>query len=75
MNHYLTLKMYVKSVALGQSHDLIGNDHVAYQSMRIIDLNTSMVLALRSGWSLSKVVAEKPLVTSNGELANLTLGH
>ena len=38
---------------------------LAYQSIRIVVLNTSMVffISLASSWSLSKVIAEKLLVT------------
>ena len=67
MNHNLTLKGHVESFTSGQGHNLIGKGHVAYQSIRIVGLNTPIYMVIwcfyRSSLSLSKVIAEKLLVT------------
>ena len=49
-------------LGLGQDHDLIGKGHAAYQSIRIVGLNTSKVLHC-SCLSLSKAIVEKLLAT------------
>ena len=50
MNKYLTLKVHVENINLGQDqgqvHDLIVKVCVAYQSIRIVVLNTSRVFVL-----------------------------
>ena len=45
MIYNLTLKGHVESLTSGQGHDLTRKGHVAYQSIRIVDLNTSMVFS------------------------------
>ena len=52
-----------ENVAKSQGHDQTGKSHVAYQSIRIASLNTSIRRIHRSLMSLSKVIAEKLLVT------------
>ena len=42
MNYNLTLKGHVENLTKGQGHDLAENVHVAYQSIRIVGLNTSV---------------------------------
>ena len=46
MNYNLTLKGHFENLTSGQGHDLIGKGHVAYQSIRMVVLNTPMVLTL-----------------------------
>ena len=47
-----------------QGHDLTGKGHVAYQSIGIVSLNTSMVYGVHPySLSLSKGIAKKLLVT------------
>ena len=46
MSYNLTLQGYVENLNKGQVHDLIGKDHVAYQSIRIVDLNKYEVFSL-----------------------------
>ena len=41
MNYNLTLKGQLENLTSGQGHDLTGKGHVAYQSIRIVELNTS----------------------------------
>ena len=43
MNYNLTLKGHIENFTLGQGHDLIGIGHVAYQSIRMVILNKSMM--------------------------------
>ena len=43
MNYNSTLKCYFENLTAGQGHDLIRKGHVAYQSIRMIILNTSIV--------------------------------
>ena len=43
MNFNFTLEGHVENWTLGQGHELIGKGHAAYQSIRIVDLNTSKV--------------------------------
>ena len=45
MIYNLTLKGHVDNLTSGQGHDLIRKDHIAYQSIRIVDLSTSMVIS------------------------------
>ena len=40
MNYNLTLKGHVENFTTWQGHDLIAKGHVAYQSIRIVGLNT-----------------------------------
>ena len=47
MNYKLTSKSNFENLTSGQGHDLIRKDHVAYQSIRMVVRNTSMVFALR----------------------------
>ena len=42
MNYQLTLKGNVENLTSGQGHDLTRKGHVAYQSIRMVDLNTSI---------------------------------
>ena len=46
MNYQLTLKGHLENLTGGQGHDLIGKGNDAYQSIRIINLSTSMVFSL-----------------------------
>ena len=46
MIYNLTLKGHVENLTSGQGHDLARKGHVAYQSIRIVGLNTSMVFSL-----------------------------
>ena len=46
MNYNLTLKGHFENLISGQSHGLIGKGYVAYQSIRMVVMNTSMVFAL-----------------------------
>ena len=46
MIYILTLKRHVENLTSGQGHDLTQKGHVAYQSIRIVGLNTSMVFSL-----------------------------
>ena len=46
MNYNLTLKGHLENLTSGQGHELIGKGHVAYQSIRMLVLNTSMVFSL-----------------------------
>ena len=62
MNYHLTLKGHFENLTQGQSHDLIGKGHDAYQSIRVVGLSTSWCFH-RSSLSLSKVFGEKLLVT------------
>ena len=57
------LKKGVENLTSGQDHALIRKVHLAYRSIRIVDLNTSMVFLHCSSLSLSKGIAEKLLVT------------
>ena len=43
MINNLTLKGHVENLASGQGHDLILKGHVAYHSIRIVGLNTSII--------------------------------
>ena len=45
MSYNLTLKSHFKKLTSGQGHDLIGKAHVAYQPIRMVGLNTSMVFS------------------------------
>ena len=78
MNYHLTLKCHFESLTKGQRHDVIGKGHDAYQSIRIVDLSTSIVLSStshRSSLSLSKVIGEKLLVifmTGKAEMTSAT---
>ena len=40
MNYKLTLKDQLENLTSGQGHDLTGKGHVAYQSIRNVELNT-----------------------------------
>ena len=42
MNYNLTLKSHYENLTSGQGHDLIRKGNVAYQSIRIVGLNTSI---------------------------------
>ena len=46
MNYNLTLKGHFEDLTSGQGHDLIRKGYFAYQSIRMVVLNTSMVFAL-----------------------------
>ena len=46
LNYNLTLKGHFENLTLGQGHDLIGKDHVAYQLISMVVLNTSMMYSL-----------------------------
>ena len=46
MNYNVTLKSHFENLTSGQGHDLIGKGHVAYKSIRMVVLNTAMVLSL-----------------------------
>ena len=41
MNYKLTWKGHFENLTSGQGHDLTGKSHVAYHSIRIVELNTS----------------------------------
>ena len=41
MNYKLTWKGHFENLTSGQGHDLTRKSHVAYQSIRIVELNTS----------------------------------
>ena len=45
MIYDLTLKGHFENLTTGQGHDLIRKGHVAYQLIRIVGLNTSMVFS------------------------------
>ena len=45
MNYNLALKGHFGNLSKGQGHDLIARGHVAYQSVRISDLNTPKVVS------------------------------
>ena len=45
MNYNLTLKGHLENLTSGQGHDLTRKGHVAYQLIRIVDLNTSEVFS------------------------------
>ena len=45
MMYDLTLKGHLENLTLGQGHNLIRKGHVAYHSIRIGGLNTSMVFS------------------------------
>ena len=45
MNYHLTLKGHVENLTSGQGHDLTLKGHVAYQSICIVGLNTSIVFS------------------------------
>ena len=45
MNYFLTLKGHFENLTSGQGHDLTEKGHVAYQSIRIVELNTSDVFS------------------------------
>ena len=45
MNYKFTFKGHVVNLTKGEAHDLIEKDHVEYQSIRIVGLNTSMILS------------------------------
>ena len=45
MNYKLTLKGRSENLTKGQGHDLIGKGHGAYQSIRMVGLNTFMVFS------------------------------
>ena len=62
MNYNLTLKDHVENLTNGQGHDLIPKGHVAYQWIRIVAW-THPLCFHRSNLSVSKVVAEKLLVS------------
>ena len=46
MNYKFTLKGQFKNLTSGQGHDLIEKGHIAYQSIRVVVLNTCMVFSL-----------------------------
>ena len=46
MSYNLILKSELKTLTIGQGHDLTGKGRVAYQSIRIVKLNTSKVFLL-----------------------------
>ena len=41
----MTAEGYFENLTSGQSHDLTGKAHVAYQLTRIVELNTSEVFS------------------------------
>ena len=41
MNNMMTFKGNFENLTSCQSHDLTGKDHIAYQSIRIVELNTT----------------------------------
>ena len=43
MNYKLTSKGHFENLTSGQGHDVTGKGHVANQSIRIVELNTSEV--------------------------------
>ena len=45
MIHNLTLKGHAENMTIGKGYDLIGKDHIAYKSIRIVGLNTSMMFS------------------------------
>ena len=45
MIYNLTLKGHAKNLTSGKRHDLIRKGHVAYQTIRIVNMNTSMVFS------------------------------
>ena len=45
MNYNLTLKCNIETLTSGQGHDLIRKGHAAYQSIRMVNLNASMVFS------------------------------
>ena len=60
------LKGHIEQLTQGQGHDLTGKGQVAYQLIRIVGLNTYMTFFYRSSLSISKVIAEKLMVTYYG---------
>ena len=60
MIYDFTLQGHVENLTSGQDHDLVGKGHVLYQSIRIVG---HLWCFHRPSWSLSKVIAEKLLVT------------
>ena len=45
MDYNLTLKGKLENLTSGQGHDLTGKGHVAYQSIRNVEPNTSQAFA------------------------------
>ena len=45
MNYNLTLKGHLENLTKGQGHYVTGKGHVAYLSIRIVGLNTSLVFS------------------------------
>ena len=45
INYKLTLKGHVENLTKGQRHDVTGKGHVAYQVIRIVGLNTAVVVS------------------------------
>ena len=46
MSYHWALKVHFENLTSCQGHDMIGKGHVAYQFIRMVDLNTSMVFSL-----------------------------
>ena len=45
MNYKLILKGHFENLTFGKGHDLTGKGHAAYQSTRIVELNTADVFS------------------------------
>ena len=68
MNYNLTLQGYFENMTSGQGHDLSRKGHVAYQSIRMVGLNTSMVFSVKKNKAKQKRAMWAPCGLHVGQL-------